>query len=113
MFPEKLSETWEGLPLKVGTILWPPFVLSPNYPELPKPFEPDLHDGLEIRLINMVSEKLQCEPYYINHGIARNYGKIISGNNVIIICILAAPRLRFFSVLLILTKIQIFVQKVN
>lgn len=85
LFPEKFEKSFEAYPLKIGTIYWPPFVLSPFYPRIPELRKHDtnnIHDGIEIRLVNMITEKLNITPLYIMCGVGKNYGKIYSKTNM-------------------------------
>ncbi|KAF2884625.1 hypothetical protein ILUMI_21546 [Ignelater luminosus] len=75
-FPNKIPQDLNGCPVRVRTIIWPPFVLPPESKILETEDQYVFKNGLEILLMNTMAEMANFSVVYTISDIVQDWGEI-------------------------------------
>lgn len=78
LFPEKIPRNMHGCPLRVITVIWPPYVLSSNDKIVNDESEIDLRNGYEVLLIKVLAHKMNLTVKFYSFEQPENFGYIYS-----------------------------------
>lgn len=79
MYPPKIPYGQSGCNLYVGAIIWPPNIIGLNLEPPVDLYRPETNlRGVEIKLMNVIAERLNLVPHYYVYGIEENWGNIYS-----------------------------------
>lgn len=73
-FPDKIPHDLNGCPVRVVTVVWPPYVLAPEKKISGTKNEYDFRDGLEIRLMNTMAKAANFSVVYITSEVGQDWG---------------------------------------
>ena len=80
VFPTKLPKNMNGCPVKIATIIYPPYILPPSKGQN-KGNNVNLTNGIEIQIIKSIAKQANFSPKFHVLDESENWGQIFPLNN--------------------------------